>query len=64
MSTLASLIVLQLGELGSPPALLVGLVLLGVVILVGRILLSIAWRLVIVAVIIVAILWVLGVVGL
>lgn len=58
------LTVLQLGPLGSPPALLIGLVLLAVVVLVGRVVLAVAWRLVIIAAIVVALLWILSVLGL
>ena len=64
MPTPTDVILLQLGELTSPPALLVGLALLAAVIIIGRILLAIAWRLVIIALLVVAVLWVLGVVGL
>jgi hypothetical protein len=56
--------VLQLGPLGSPPALLVGLVLLALVVLVGRVVLAVAWRLVVIALVVVAVLWILGTLGL
>ncbi|MFC7134371.1 MULTISPECIES: hypothetical protein [Salinibaculum] len=59
-----ALTVLQLGELASPPALLVGLLLLALVIVVGRVVLAIAWRLVLIALVVVTLLWVLGVLGL
>ena len=54
----------QFGPLGSPPALLVGLVALAVVVLVGRVLLAVAWKVVLLALLAVAILWVVGAVGL
>ncbi|MFB6084524.1 MAG: hypothetical protein ABEJ94_09795 [Halorientalis sp.] len=54
----------QLGPLGSPPALLLGLLALAAVIAVGRILLSLAWRLVVIAAVVAAVLWVLGALGL
>ena len=54
---------LAAGPLTSPPALLVGLVVLAGIMLVGRILLALAWRLVVIAVIAVATLWILGVLG-
>lgn len=55
---------LQLGPLGSPPALLLGLLALAAVIVVGRILLSVAWKLVVVAAVVVAGLWVVGAISL
>ena len=64
MSLPLLLTVLQLGELASPPALVVGLALLALVILVGRVVLAVAWRLVLIALVIVTLLWILGVVGL
>ena len=54
---------LQLGGIGTLPALLLGLVALAVVILVGRIVLKIAWRIVILAAIVVAVLYLLGMFG-
>lgn len=56
-------VILQGGVLPSPEVLLVGLVALALVILVGRFILSIAWRLVIIALVAVAVLWLLGFVG-
>ncbi|KAA9398222.1 hypothetical protein Har1130_04810 [Haloarcula sp. CBA1130] len=53
---------LQLGSL-SPPAILVGLLAIAVVLLVGRLVMKVAWRLVIIAIIAVAVLWILGVLG-
>lgn len=53
-----------LGALGSPPALLLGLLALAAVVLVGRIVLNVAWKLVVIATVAVAALWVLGTVGL
>ena len=55
--------VLQLGPLGSPPGILVTLVLLAVVILVGRFVLALAWRLVVIALVALGVLWVLAVLG-
>jgi hypothetical protein len=54
--------VLQLGSL-SPPSLLVGLLAIAVVLLVGRLVMKVAWRLVIIAIIAVAVLWILGIFG-
>ena len=54
---------LQLGGLETLPALLIGLIALAVVILVGRLVLKIAWRLVLIAAVAVAVLWLLGLVG-
>lgn len=54
---------LAAGSLTSPPSLLVGLVVLAVVVLVGRVLLALAWRLVVIAAIAVATLWTLGILG-
>jgi len=54
---------LQLGPLTSPPGILLGLVALALVLIVGRVLLALAWRLVIIALVVVAVLWVLGSLG-
>jgi low affinity Fe/Cu permease len=54
---------LQLGPLGSPPGLLVGLIVLALVLLVGRLVLRVAWKLVILAAVAVAVLWLLGILG-
>jgi hypothetical protein len=53
---------LQLGSL-SPPAILVGLLAVAVVLLVGRFVMKVAWRLVILAIVAVAVLWLLGLFG-
>jgi len=53
----------SLGPLAEPPALLVGLLVLAAILIVGRIVMAIAWRLVIIAVIAVAVLWILGILG-
>ena len=53
---------LQLGAL-SPPSILVGLLAIAVVLLVGRLVLKVAWRLLIIAIIAVTVLWVLGILG-
>ncbi|MDG5775976.1 hypothetical protein VB773_14325 [Haloarculaceae archaeon H-GB2-1] len=47
----------------SPPEILVGLVLLAIVILVGRFFLKVAWKLVVLAILAVGVLWLLGVAG-
>lgn len=54
---------LQLGALLSPPGLLATLLVLAVVILVSRIVLKFAWRIVVIATIAVAVLWALAMVG-
>ncbi len=54
---------LQSGSLTSPPALLVGVALLAIILLVGRIIMKIAWKLVIIALIALAVLWILGILG-
>ncbi|WP_226010460.1 hypothetical protein [Halomicrobium salinisoli] len=53
----------QFAALGSPPTLLLGLIALLAVILVGRLVLRVAWKLVLLAAVAVAVLWVLGAVG-
>lgn len=60
-----SSLVLQsaLGPLASPVGVLGVLVVLAVVILVGRFLLSMAWRLVVIGIIVVATLYILGLLG-
>ena len=62
MSELAVL-PLQFGALGTLPGILTTLVVVAVVILVARILLRVAWKIVIVAAVIAAILWILGLLG-
>jgi hypothetical protein len=52
-----------LGQLGTVPSLLVGLIALAAVILVGRFVLNLAWRLVTIAIVVVGALWLLGLVG-
>ena len=54
---------LQLGGLGTLPTVLVGLVVLALVILVGRLVLKVAWRLVVLAAVAVGVLYVLGLFG-
>lgn len=54
---------LQLGGLGTLPAVLVGLAVLALVILVGRLVLKVAWRLVVLAAVAVGVLYVLGLFG-
>ncbi|WP_276272714.1 hypothetical protein [Haloarcula litorea] len=53
--------VLQFGSLGSPPALLLGLLALAVVLFVGRFVMKFAWKLVLIALVVVTVLWVLGI---
>lgn len=57
------LALLQLGAFTSPPVLLAGLLLIAVVLLVGRLVMKVAWRLVIIAIIAVTVLWILGILG-
>jgi len=54
---------LQLGGLGPVPAILVGLVLIAIVLLIGRLVMKVAWRLVIIAIIVVGTLWLLSLLG-
>lgn len=54
---------LQFGPLGSPPALLVALVILAAIVLVGRVVLAFAWRLVLIALLVAVVLWVLAGLG-
>jgi len=58
-----ALSLLALGPLGSPPGIIVTLVVLAVVILVGRFLLALAWRLILIALAVLAVLWVLAALG-
>ncbi|WP_302081205.1 hypothetical protein [Salinibaculum rarum] len=52
-----------LQPLVSLPAILVGLVVLALVVLVGRVVLAVAWRLVLIALAIGLGLWILGILG-
>ena len=65
MSALISAVALplQLGPLGSPPGILLTLLVIAAVLLVGRLFLSLAWKLVVVGVLVVATLWLLGALG-
>ena len=54
---------LQLGGFGTVPSVLVGLVLIAIVLLVGRLVMKVAWRLVIVAIVVVSVVWLLGLLG-
>jgi hypothetical protein len=54
---------LQLGALGSPPVVLGVLLVLAAIIVVGRLLLSLAWRLVVIAIVVVGALYLLSLVG-
>jgi len=57
------LALLQLGSLGTVPMVLAGLVLVAIVLLVGRLVMKVAWRLVIIAIIGVGVVYVLGLLG-
>lgn len=63
LSTSVPDILLAIGPLGSPPAVLVGLVILALIVLVGRIVLAVAWRLILVALAVLVVLWVLTAFG-
>lgn len=52
-----------LGPFGSPPAIIAMLLVLLVVLVVGRILIGVAWRLVLIALAVVVGLWLLGLLG-
>jgi len=54
---------LQFGALTSPPSLLLGLIAVALVLLVGRFVMKVAWRLVILGIVAVAVLWLLGILG-
>ncbi len=60
---LLALVLQGLGPLASPPGIIVWLVILAVVLLIGRVLLAIAWRLIVIAVVILTVLWLLGILG-
>ena len=57
------LALLQLGGIGTVPAVLIGLILVALVLLVGRVVMKVAWRLVIIGIIAVGTLWILGLLG-
>jgi hypothetical protein len=57
------LALLQLGSVGTLPMVLAGLVLLAIILLVGRLVMKVAWRLVIIAIIAVGVVYVLGLLG-
>lgn len=54
---------LVFGPLGTLPGLLGTLIIIAVIILVGRIVLKVAWKIVLVAIVVAAILWFLGLLG-
>lgn len=54
---------LQFGPLGSPPGILITLLVIAAVLVVGRVLMHLAWKLVIIGIVVVAGLWVLGALG-
>ncbi|MFB6171675.1 MAG: hypothetical protein ABEJ23_04025 [Haloarculaceae archaeon] len=57
------LLPLQLGRIPALPGLLGTLIIVAVAILVGRVVLRIAWKVVVVATVVVAALWLLGLLG-
>jgi len=63
LATVARCMLQGLGPLASPPGILVALVALAVILIVGRVVLAIAWRIVVLAALAVAVLWVLGILG-
>lgn len=63
LQSLPALPALGLGPLASPPGILVTLVVLAIIVFVGRFLMSLAWRLLLVAIAVVVVLWILGVLG-
>jgi hypothetical protein len=63
LSTLTTGVPLFLGPFTSPPALIGTLIVLLLVLVVGRILIGLAWRLVLIALAVVVGLWVLGALG-
>ena len=63
LQSLPTFAALGLGPLASPPGILVTLVVLAIIVFVGRFLMSLAWRLLLVAIAVVVVLWVLGVLG-
>lgn len=52
-----------LGPLADPPALLVGLVIVALIVVVGRVVMAVAWRLLVIAIIVLTTLWILGILG-
>lgn len=54
---------LAVGPLGSPPTLLLALLALAAVLLVGRVLMNLAWKLVVVGLVVVTAMWLVGVLG-
>ena len=63
LEALAPTVLQGLGPLGQPPALLVGLVILALIVIVGRVVMAVAWRLLLIAIIVVTTLWILGILG-
>jgi low affinity Fe/Cu permease len=53
----------SLGPLASPPGILLTLVLIAIILLVGRVVMNIAWRLVVLVAVAIAVLWLLGILG-
>jgi hypothetical protein len=62
-STLLDQAALQLGALSSPPGILAALVVIAIVIVIGRFVMALAWKLVWIAIAVVAALWLVGVIG-
>jgi hypothetical protein len=62
-TTLATRLLLQLDALSSPPGIIVTLLLIAAVIVVGRFVLALAWKLIWIVIAVVVVLWLLGIVG-
>lgn len=58
-----SILALFLGPFSSPPVIIGTLVVLLLILVVGRVLLGLAWRLVVIALVVVVSLWFLGLLG-
>lgn len=59
-SVIPGLVGLFLGPFTAPPVIIGTLIVLLLIIVIGRVLLGIAWRLVVIALVIVIVLWILG----
>jgi hypothetical protein len=62
-TTVASHLLFQLDALSSPPGILLALLFVAAVIVVGRFVLALAWRLIWIVIAVVVLLWLLGIVG-
>jgi len=56
-------VALLFGPFGSPPGILITLLLIALVLIVGRFLLALAWKLVMIALAVLVALWLLGALG-